>query len=155
MFFLVNVWVKKEEFINKTSSPDFTKKAGVLNLNELNAPIFYEISERNLDENCKYTIEVKRYLIMHNSVLLFTKGADFEDYYEPITDLRVVSGLLKAQNAFIDSLFKRGFFQPDEYINVFGESGVYSKERGVYSKERASVPALYLNSDNKEVEKWL
>lgn len=148
MFFLVNVWVKKEEFINKTSSPDFMKKVRVLNLNELNAPILYEISERNLDENCKYTIEVKKYLIMHNSVLLFTKGADFEDYYEPITDLRVVGGLLKAQNAFIDSLFDRGFFQPDVYINVFGESGIYAKDR-------VSVPALYLNSDNKEVEKWL
>lgn len=148
MFFLVNVWVKKDEFINKTSSPDFMKKVRVLNLNELNAPIFYEVSERNLDEKYKYTIEVKKYLIMHNSVLLFTKGADFEDYYEPITDLRVVGGLLKAQNAFIDSLFDRGFFQPDEYINVFGESGIYAKER-------ASVPALYLNSDNKEVEKWL
>ena len=147
MFFLVNVWVKKEEFINKTSTPNYTKQVNVLNLNELNAPIFYEISERKL-ENCKYTNEVKKYLIMHNSVLLFTKGADFEDYYEPITDLRVISGLLKAQNAFIDSLFEIGFFQSDKYINIFGESGVYAKER-------ASVPALYLNSDNKEVEKWL
>lgn len=145
MFFLVNVWVKKEEFINKTSSPDFMKKVNVLNLNELNAPIFYEVSERNLDENYKYTIEVKKYLIMHNSILLFTKGADFEDYYEPITDLRVVGGLLKAHNAFIDSLFESGFFQP-EYINVLGESGIYAKDR-------VSVPALYLNSDNKEVEK--